>query len=211
MNIIQFGPIRSGTTLIYNILQNIFDTKIVKCHQLYNGFKGVYVVTYRHPFDCIISTIQRDNLEVNNKNIIDKTNEYLLQGGKAITLAFDGLKKGNNVVLLKYESFVNDFDYIYGKIEDFFKMKIPNEYKNIFNQKFNINNVEKVTKMFKDFSEYDPKTNWHGNHISKDKGECFKYKKYLSNEQIKMIDDLLLKEMKEPYIKYMDENSYSRT
>lgn len=204
--IIQFGPIRSGTTLIYNILQNIFETQMLKCHKLYDGSKGVFIVTYRHPFDCIISTIQRDNLEINNKNIIDKTNEYLENGGKPLVLAFEQFKRGNNVVLLKYEKFVNDFDYIYEKIETFFKIQIPTEYKNLFKRKFNVNNVEKITKMFKDFSEYDKKTNWHGNHISKDKGKCFKYKKYLSNEQIKMIDNLLLKELKEPYIKFMEEH-----
>ena len=55
--IIQFGPPRSGTTLVYNILKNIFPNRFVETRHYYRNVDRRFpaVVTYRNPLDSIVS------------------------------------------------------------------------------------------------------------------------------------------------------------
>ena len=70
--LIQVSPIRSGSTLVFNILQ-FLDKKSNKQHDKY-VFKNdnKYIVTIRHPYNSIISSIMRYDKEINIKNIKNK-------------------------------------------------------------------------------------------------------------------------------------------
>ena len=62
--IIQFGLIRSGSTLIYNILIEIFpENLILKTHNFPSKWQCIQripiVCTYRDPLDIICSSIKR--------------------------------------------------------------------------------------------------------------------------------------------------------
>ena len=58
MTIIQFSPIRSGSTLIYNYLLEL-GYKARKSHLYKNNNKNYYIITIRHPYNSIISSILR--------------------------------------------------------------------------------------------------------------------------------------------------------
>ena len=59
--IIQFGPPRSGTTLVYNILKDVFPNRSVETRHYYRDkdVRFPVVVTYRNPLDSIVSSILR--------------------------------------------------------------------------------------------------------------------------------------------------------
>ena len=59
--IIQCSPIRSGSTIVYNFLRELFPSaQVVKKHSYHPDFSSFPIVTtYRHPLDCIASSIQR--------------------------------------------------------------------------------------------------------------------------------------------------------
>ena len=63
--LIQFSPIRSGSTLVFNILQ-FLGKKSKKEHDKYiYRDNNKYIVTIRHPYNSIISSIMRYNKEIN--------------------------------------------------------------------------------------------------------------------------------------------------
>ena len=76
--IIQFGPPRSGTTLIYNILKDIFNDRFVEPRHYYRekDKKFPTVATYRHPLDSISSSILRYGLTPTNETIKQQIIEF---------------------------------------------------------------------------------------------------------------------------------------
>ena len=178
-NIIQFSPIRSGSTLVFNILKEIF-VDVKKVHNLnFNNNKN-YVVTVRHPYNSIISSIIRLNEDINEKNLINHINEYKKNGGNDI-LKYDNQK---NICLIKYEIFVDDYSFIINSIRNHFNIEIENS--DILIRKFSIDNVTKIMNKYDSFHQYDKRTHIHGNHISKYKG-LTDYQKILSEDNIDLL------------------------
>lgn len=182
-NISQFSPIRSGSTLVYNILREFFNVK--KSHNISIKDNNYYVITYRHPYNSIISSLLRNNKIINVSNINDEVKEYLKNGGNDL-LKNDLLKK--NVLLLKYEQFFNDYNVIYDELEGFLNIKIHESKRLQITKKYNVNSVKEIIKKYKTFAEYDKKTHLHGKHISKYNGET-NYKELLSDKEINVLKE----------------------
>ena len=185
--IIQFSPPRSGSTLVYNLLKNIFPCrKILKTHTLPTTFfKIPIIVTYRHPLDCIASSMQRFG-EKPTDTTIQKHIELFKNNGINDVI---NIKNKKNVLLLKYEDFVDDFNFIYDNLEAFFSIDIKSEKRFELNNKFEIGKVEETIKNKKIFDDYDPLTHWHGNHISKYRGGVFYYNEFFNRAQIENISN----------------------
>ena len=92
--------------------------------------------------------------------------------------------------MLKYEDFVNNFDYIYNKLEIFFNVNISNDKRNLITKNYNIEAVEKITSYMKSYGEQDKKTLFHGDHININKGKPDFYKQFLSTEQISYLKNI---------------------
>ncbi len=180
--VIEFSPIRSGSTLLYNILKKIFN-KVDKSH--YFNYKNniLYFISIRHPYNSIISSALRYNEELNKNNIEKHINEYLKNGGKV--LANENLNR-DNIILFYYEEFVDDINYIFNIIEKKFDINLHIDLKNRLIEDVNIDNMTKISEKFKDFNEYDKNTHIHGNHISKYKGKT-DYKELLNEELINIL------------------------
>jgi hypothetical protein len=97
--------------------------------------------------------------------------------------------------MLKYEKFLNDYDYIFDEFESFFQIKISSELRNSLTEKYKIENVEKKFKGGS-FAEFDKKTQLHGNHISKFKGASGYYKTFFSSEQIDYLSKMYFEVIK---------------
>ena len=112
--IIQFGPPRSGSTLIYNILKDVFIHKSVETRHTYRNKdrKHPTVVTYRNPLDSIVSSILRYNLEPSMSVLEDQVVEFENNGIWTV----HEIKDNKNVLMLKYEEFFNDFEIIFDKL-----------------------------------------------------------------------------------------------
>jgi len=193
--IIQFGPPRSGTTLIYNILKDIFPKNFVETRHSYREKDRRFptVVTYRNPLDSIIShllvsqKILEKELKSDQSRLI-VTEELLDKQVK--TFEINGIwdvieiQNNKNVLMLKYEDFVNDFDVIFNGIEKFFIQEIDIEKRNMIKNRYNIKSVETLTSKMKSYREIDKKTLFHGDHINKNKGQPNFHKQFLKDDQI---------------------------
>lgn len=111
---VLFSPIRKGSTLLYNIIKLIFyKIDIIKEHKYKYNENNFYIITIRHPYNSIISSCLRYNLELTEENFINNIDEYVNNGGK--DLIENSFNKENHIIFI-YEYFYNNFDYIYRKI-----------------------------------------------------------------------------------------------
>ena len=195
--IIQFSPPRSGSNLVHNILRDIFpEQKIKKDH----SYKATYdklpvVTTYRHPLDCMASQMQCFEREVTDKNIEITINQYKGLGMGNVP----AIKDKPNVLMLKYEEFRYNYEYIYKHLEEFFNIKLPVKQRESLSKKYHIDVIKKslppghfIDSYLKDGSL------WHANHISKYNGKCYYFKEFFTPQQVEY-----LKEVYKGYIETM--------
>ena len=185
MTIIQFSPIRSGSTLVYNYLLEL-GYKPTKNHKYTYNNKNQYIITIRHPYNSIISSILRYEQDINVTTIENQINEYLRYGGEdLITNNFTG----NNHCILFYENFLNNHDLILNKLELFFNKTFKSELKQKIKCNLEINNVKStiIKNGYTKFSSLDRKTHFHGKHISKFNGEI-DYKKILNKDELNVLE-----------------------
>ena len=141
--IIFFSPIRTGSTYIWNILNKYYYFDIPKHHSLKNiNLNKFYIVTIRNPLDSIISSATRYDITLTSQNVNKYINEYLEEGGKDI-LNLD--LKLDNVLLLKYEDFVDNEEYISKNLINFLQISFKRRLRSII-KKFNIENVNNISK-----------------------------------------------------------------
>jgi len=187
--VLLFSPIRTGSTLIYNILKHL-KFIVLKRHLLkvMPKIKNV-IITYRNPLDSLSSLFLKENMNINSLTVND------LNWG-IDTLKEQGLDKlikifnNEKFLYLKYELFVHNYSYIYKKLEKYLNITISSKDKTDIYKKFNINSVKKSIKRFNNFLEWDKNTLLHGNHISKYNGDSH-YKKTFTKEQINYITNKL--------------------
>lgn len=185
MTIIQFSPIRSGSTLVYNYLLELGYTPTKEHIYKFNN-KNQYIITIRHPYNSIISSLLRFEKDINVTTIENEINEYLRFGGEdLITNNFTG----NNHCILFYENFFKNHDLILNKLELFFNRTYSSELKNKIKCKLEINNVKStiIKNGYKKFWNYDKKTHFHGKHISKFNG-TIDYKKILNKDELDVLE-----------------------
>ena len=181
--IIQFSPIRSGSTLIYNYLLKLGKNPS-KQHNYRNVSGHRYIITIRHPYNSIISSILRKGENISDSSLIDNINEYLKNGGNCIVN--NNFDDSNHCVLI-YENFLNDHDVILNSFESFFNEEYSRDLREELKSSLDINIIKKEIEKYKDFSEYDKINHFHGKHISKYNGET-DYKKILNSNQIKILE-----------------------
>ena len=186
--IIQFGPPRSGTTLIYNILKDIFNDRFVETRHYYRekDKKFPTVVTYRHPLDSISSSILRYRLTPTNETIKQQIIEFEKNGIRKII----EIKDNKNVLMLKYEDFYDNFEFIFNSFENFFNITISSNLRKLIKERYSINSVMQIISKMKSFKEQDKKTFLHGKHISINRGRINFHKDFLNSEQIKYLNNI---------------------
>lgn len=210
--IIQYSPVRSGSTLLYNILKMLFvDSVVYKAHHMEDPDKNNIshiMTTFRHPYDCVISLTQINTTDPTFEDYKKNVSIYLKAGGNNLFDNFQKVLTHKKFVWFKYEDFVDDFDYIFDKIQRGCDIEISDEKKQEISEKLNIEKVNKYIQRFKDFSEYDRNNHFHGKHISKDKGAVNRYRKYLTEDQIKEIRDMFMKKNGKNFLAFMKHNVY---
>ena len=102
------------------------------------------------------------------------------------TIGLDSLVEQINlqkrkILLLRYELFWNNFDYIFDNLETHFGIKIPENRRTTLKNKYNINKMKSIANKYKTFypvigKNYDHKSKIHGLHISKTNGEPNQWK-----------------------------------
>lgn len=183
-SLVAFSPIRSGSTVVYNLLKmgrSGFDP--YKTHNFRQDPSAFFVITIRHPYDSVISSILRYGEEINEFSTIKALNEYCANGG------FDALNvetADKNIILIKYEDFFNNMDYLFDALEGRAIRRMPDKSKAIIQKKLAIESIVKKVSRFSDFSEYDHKTHFHGNHISERRGKS--HREHLEDSILEILD-----------------------
>ena len=200
--IVQYGIERTGTTLIWQILKDLFDNSIKKTHD-YIRLKEEdrAVVTYRDFRDVVVSlwraqsnnkgnivipkkdlymrkNLGKHQLKSLDKPVLDLILTYVLSG--ITTLNKYKSDYADKVLFLKYEKFYTNYEYIYDNLESFFKIKIPYDKRTELSKRHNFMVNKNIADKMAHFGEYEPESGIHGDHMHK--GLPGTYKEFLSKE-----------------------------
>ena len=199
MRIFQISPIRTGTTLIWNILRKIFSQiEVYKANQLDDYVRrslaedsNIKVVsTVRDPRDtlCSYMTIWYhlwSNTGSITKKMLDESIDFL-RGYNGGFNDFIELCNINDNLVLKYELFWDDYDYIFNEFEKFFNINIDNKMRIKLKNECNVKAHKKIADKFDTFfpidNNIDLETKIHGKHISDTNGAPNKWKNIIPEE-----------------------------
>ena len=187
--IIQCSPPRTGSTLLWNILRISFPHKrVLKTHGL-NDFPtpmisfSPIIMSVRNPLDMISSSILRYGEKPTRETVCKQIKE-IDKRGIWDTLKF---KDQFNVLILKYEDISKDFDQAFERIENFLRLAIRSDRREIIRRKFSLEAVEKKASALGSFNQFDAEDQIHGGHISKFRGASNYYREVLSDQEIELI------------------------
>ena len=180
--VIQFSPPRTGSTLVWNALKLYVNdphkTHLVKdVHEL---SKSLIVSTIRNPFDMVCSSILRYERTFNEQSV-QETIQMFESYNFNILLS---LTEKNNCLILKYESFYNNYDFLFNELNYFLKNNISTREILSFKNEFSVNRVLEKVSHLKKFGNYNRENLFHGKHIGPNNGAPNSYEKYL-NEDMK--------------------------
>jgi len=173
----QFGPPRSGTTVVHQILCSLFK-ETTKTHSHYNQLKQVpdfWVCTIRDPRD-VIASYWRVNRNVTTENYEDTKmsnmdiDEFYLKHLRWFHLVSDYHKLAN-AIFLQYEKYVNNFDYIFDKLEngahETINISINQDLRKALKHNHSIDRNKQFASKHQYFDQHDAAdvSGLHGNHI----------------------------------------------
>ena len=207
--VLVFSAARTGSTLIWQCLSKIFKT----VHKHHDGKASPF---FQRNLACVIT--ERDRVEaflsrgrvVRFKGI--PTTEYVRNLDADLDTALSTASSGvyNDVedyklelhtieylknyykgkkLILQYEEFFNNYDYIFDKFESFFEFTIPAETKYSIVADTSLAANEKIQDKFKDFDSHCEKSLIHGQHILS--GEPDFYKNIISSDNYSRLHNLL--------------------
>lgn len=163
---------RSGSTLIRQVVEELFpNADVLSSHDTVNEDTKLIIV-YRDFRDVLVShwrvheDIDLDMLKNGYKAPEYELDKYINTILKRIETGLNVLAKRSNVLLLKYELFYNNFNYIFDKIEKHFDVNITEENREQIEKKYNIQSNKKRQQKFSSFKDWDDK-GIHGLHIYK--------------------------------------------
>jgi len=185
MKIVQFGIPRSGSTLVTQIMKNALKEKVFKVHDYFGGDK--IVCTYRDFRDSSISNwrtrINPDkNRKISRQEIYKQFKDTVLH-----VRSLRRYKEENKAIFLRYEDFVNNYNFIYDELEKYFNIKLDQENRIKLTNYSSFNQNMERSKKFKNFSEWDD-TGIHGLHLYK--GQVGTWKEFINEDDIDYINDL---------------------
>jgi len=207
--VLVFSAARTGSTLIWQCLGKIFKT----VHKHHDGqaspflqrqlpcviternrveaflsrgrvmrFKGVGAKEYVHNLDADLN----EAFGASPCGVRTDAEDYKLELHSIEYLKnyYNGRK-----LILQYEEFFNNYDYIFDKFESFFELTIPVETKDSIVADTNLGANKKIQDKFKDFDSHCEESQIHGKHILS--GEPDFYKSIISGENYSRLHDLL--------------------
>jgi len=208
--IVQFSPMRSGSTLVANILRDLFPRRTIrKTHDMRSLSRKIHlhvlsfpvVSTYRYPLDIIASEIKVNNTEP-TAMAIEQACQNLERNGLVEMKKVLNMK---NVLLLKYEDFYGNLDFLFDHFEVFFSIKISDNTRSKLKDDYSIENIQQLTDELPSDQFIDKNHAiavgsdgvFHGKHISKTKGKPGSYRDLFNEEQIDWLNYRFSKFMKD--------------
>jgi len=184
--IIVYSPFRTGSTLVYNILNYLCEDQTVNSsarlskrvikahhpqHERYfklikdHGHFGYVFVTIRNPVEAALSYCNLMDICERGKaleaiNLIKRQYELL----KEFTLQHEGHL---GVTVLRYEECNDHLEIILGEIERVFSCKISTEDRKEILRLFNRERMKGISDSLGSWKSFDPETELRGGHVDK--------------------------------------------
>lgn len=184
---------RSGTTVLRLILNKLFNEyrcfkdfdyqyEIIEgkasCHQWEKLNKDSYLITtWRDPRDVVISFMRlyEDNFKhgpfVHNQNepLISVESRIKFISREWIIPTYWDIaqceNENENKIVLKYENWHEDFDYLFNILEKSLNGKINNEIRDLIKNEYSKESIKSIQSKYKDFFSWEDETHIHGNHV----------------------------------------------
>lgn len=165
--IVMCGIPRSGSTLVWQILQAVFpDANVIKTHpDIWQSDGSIVIVSIRNPFDVVASLLRVRLSREGRKEPVQDDIENVLGRTKLCFDQLDGLLFGP-CYILRYEHFYRDYSLVYDMVRSVFGLSVSFADRDRINQQFSLkSNLERASAL-KDFNEVD-ELQIHGDHIGR--------------------------------------------
>lgn len=213
--IVAYGIPRSGSTLIYQVLCQIFpDRNIVKAHHYLYAEKLARVVMCRRDLRDVMISQWRVAKDLEGKEFVAKqakaaapertpkstalrpmTDQEVRFGAQEILKQIEGPYKQylkidtGAVIKLAYENYFENFSYLFSELEKFFDINIDAATRARIEQSCSLAANRSRADSLQGFQEFDPKTQIHGGHIHS--GEIGFWKSFLTPAQVAIANGIL--------------------
>jgi hypothetical protein len=136
--IVQYGFPGSGSTFVWQILNAVFGhaAKTHLCPDYREDFR--VVATVRDFRDVLCTYLHRADLPPTREGIdfiVDRLGAEPFENLFKMDAVWGGRP---NILWLRYERFVGDFDYLFTQIEAFFALQIPEDWKRRCREEFSL-------------------------------------------------------------------------
>ncbi|MFX0071165.1 MAG: hypothetical protein ACFFAO_08750 [Candidatus Hermodarchaeota archaeon] len=197
--IIQFAPIRTGSTILWQILDYLFEDRnytkykwkspnhVVKTHKLHKKYikeGNIYLITIRNPLEAFASTIRVKFFEHPLSEIYEMVNKLLIDMYEKVY----EIQNNPNVYIFRYEDFQHNYNVFLDKIEELFDIKIKENHKAEILKKFSRESNLEISRNYNNFQELDQNSLIHGNHVAE---KQYSWKDIIQDED--MQKDLIIK------------------
>lgn len=182
--VVQCSPVRTGSTLVWNALRFMFPGRdIPKRHDLNPVLRSALhpcriVATVRDPRDCILSMLEVAKEDATEESVGRKLRELDRHGLREMLR----IRNRPRTLFLRYEEIHDDFPRMFGRLEDFFGMRVDEAVVVDFTRRFTIEEVMSRSRQLGAFDRFDPVDKIHGAHVSGRKGVPGGYRMLLAPE-----------------------------
>lgn len=181
--IVQLGPPRTGSTLVWNALRVLCPQRVVlKRHGLTPLRAAVLAITraelvctIRHPLDALASSL----LAYDEAPTPDRVAEHWarLEPAYRQVLARRGRPR---VLVLRYEEVAHDIDRLVDEIAAFARLRVDAVTREAVRARCDLDAAAGLARALGDFARVDPDTQIHGRHVSEHRGGSGYYPSVLS-------------------------------
>lgn len=195
MKVIQYSVGRSGSTLVTQIV-NALDGVEVRATHIYrrNLLNRKMIIPFRDFRDVLVSK-WRANEEVPSEDLFAGRKMTRADLDKWLPVVADSVRVLNRTVksnphalLLQYEKFVDDYDYIFDRVEVYLGKTYTPELKAELKERFSLAANKRRSEQLESFTQWDEQ-GIHGKHVFT--GEIGTWKKVIGQENHALVNHFL--------------------
>lgn len=182
--VIQFGPVRTGSTLVWNALTCFYpNSYIPKRHQLSPVMRMRnnpvrIVATVRDPRDVVVSMLRVAGEEPARQSVIQQLDLLARNGLRDLEIIADR----ERLLVLRYEDIYQNGTVLFRELETFLGKSCTPEVQDQFAKRFAIDVIRERGCRMGTFDRFDPVDQIHGQHVSESMGRPGGYHEHLSQE-----------------------------
>ena len=183
-----FGIPRSGSTLVYQFMSELFPQGVAKTHQ-YCRHSVKTLASFRDFRDVVVSLWRRSNPANLRRRMreaaIDEFARLCQQRINALDQYFDR----GGICPLRYEEFAKDPNVIFSSIEKTFGVVVDGDKVAELIDKYSLERNREISERLEGFKQVDSATQVHGNHIYR--GEIGSWREFVDEKMAKRLELLL--------------------